>query len=74
MIYKRDPEYSEASTPGQIVRDGAASEIIVGKGRCTARDIKVAKSLGLGLDEKAIEAVSQWKFRPGQKNGQPRLT
>jgi periplasmic protein TonB len=36
-----------------------------------ARDIRVVRSLGLGLDEKAIEAVNKWKFRPGVKNGQP---
>ncbi|MGD1074062.1 MAG: energy transducer TonB [Bryobacteraceae bacterium] len=35
-----------------------------------ARDIHVLKSLGMGLDEKAIEAVQKWKFKPGMKGGQ----
>ena len=36
-----------------------------------AHNMKVLRSLGLGLDEKAIEAVNKWKFRPGYKDGKP---
>ena len=36
-----------------------------------ATNIRVLRSLGLGLDEKAIEAVKQWKFKPGYKDGKP---
>ena len=35
------------------------------------RDLKVSRSLGLGLDEKAIQAVNQWKFEPALKDGKP---
>ena len=35
------------------------------------RNVKVVRSLDPGLDQKAIEAVQQWKFRPGQKDGNP---
>ena len=33
--------------------------------------IGVIRSLGLGLDEKAIEAVKRWKFKPATNNGTP---
>ena len=35
------------------------------------RLIKVIRSLGHGLDEKAIEAVNKWEFRPRMKDGKP---
>jgi periplasmic protein TonB len=35
------------------------------------RNVRVVRGLGLGLDEKAMEAVKQWKFRPGYQHGRP---
>ena len=34
-------------------------------------DPEVITGLGFGLDEKASDAVRQWKFRPGYKDGKP---
>jgi TonB family protein len=35
-----------------------------------ARDIRVVRSVGMGLDEKAIDAVRTWKFDPARRDGQ----
>jgi len=45
------------------------SLVVTPEGNTT--DIKVTTSLGSGLDEKAIEAVRQWKFEPATKDGKP---
>ena len=43
------------------------SVVVTAKG--TTRDVTVIRRLGLGLDEKAVEAVSKWRFRSATKNG-----
>src|SRR5207237_468261 len=35
------------------------------------REVKVVRSLGMGLDEKALETVRTWRFEPGRKDGLP---
>src|ERR1051326_5881009 len=68
VLYKVDPEYSEEARKAKYSGTVVLQLVVDASGK--ARDIKVVRSLGLGLDEKAIEAVNKWKFRPGVKNGQ----
>jgi len=67
--YAPDPEYSEEARKAKYQGTCAVSLIVGPDGK--PRDIRVARSLGLGLDEKAIEAVNQWKFEPAMKDGKP---
>ena len=39
-----------------------------------AKNLRILQGLGLGLDEKAIEAVTRWRFRPGAEDGKPVVT
>src|ERR1700674_4173876 len=67
--YQPDPEYSEEARKAKYQGTSVLSLIVGADGR--TRDIKIARSLGLGLDEKAIEAVKQWKFDPAMRDGKP---
>jgi TonB family protein len=66
-IFAPDPEYSEEARKAKYQGVCVLSLIVGPDGK--PRDIHVARSLGLGLDEKAIQAVNQWKFDPAQKDG-----
>jgi periplasmic protein TonB len=39
--------------------------------RGQARNIRVRQSMGFGLDERSMEAVRHWRFRPAYRNGKP---
>jgi protein TonB len=67
--YQPDPEYSEEARKAKYQGTSVLSLIVGADGR--PRDIHIARSLGLGLDEKAIEAVKQWKFDPAMRDGKP---
>jgi periplasmic protein TonB len=67
LVYKVDPDYSDQARLARYNGTVLLRLIIDEKG--DPRDIHVLRSLGLGLDEKAIEAVRRWRFRPGLKDG-----
>ncbi|HET7209927.1 MAG TPA: energy transducer TonB [Terriglobales bacterium] len=67
-IYAPDPEYSEEARKAKYQGTVVLWMIVGPDGR--PRDVRVARSVGMGLDEKAIEAVRTWKFEPARKNGQ----
>jgi periplasmic protein TonB len=69
ILSKVEPEYSEEARKAKY--SGAVMLAIVVNTDGRADDIRVIKSLGMGLDEKAIEAVQRWRFRPGTKDGVP---
>jgi len=68
-IYDPDPEYSDAARRAKYQGSVLLWLVVAPNGR--PRNIRVQHSLGMGLDEKAIEAVSQWRFQPATLNGQP---
>ena len=69
VLTKVDPEYSEEARKAKYSGTVMLEVIVDTEGR--ARDIRVSRSLGMGLDEKAVEAVTKWKFKPGMKDGRP---
>ena len=68
-IYDPDPEYSDEARKARYQGIVVLTLVVDPSGR--AREIHVARALGMGLDEKAIAAVKQWRFAPGMKDGHP---
>ena len=64
-----DPTYSDEARRARLQGTVLLAIIVAKDG--LARDIRVEKSLGSGLDEQAVSAVRQWKFAPGTYNGSP---
>ncbi len=69
LLFKVEPEYSEEARKAKYQGTVTLYVEVDPSGRAT--NIRVVHSLGLGLDEKAIEAVRKWKFAPGKKDGKP---
>lgn len=69
VVTKTKAVYTEEARLAKLEGSVLLSLIIGADG--TPRDIRVARPLGLGLDESAVANVRTWTFKPGTKNGTP---
>jgi protein TonB len=69
VISQVDPEFSEEARKAKF--QGLCVLTIIIEADGTPSNIRVSGGLGMGLDEKAIEAVKKWRFRPSMKDGHP---
>ena len=68
-LYAPDPEYSDEARKAKYQGIVVLWVVVGADGR--PREIRVARALGMGLDEKAIEAVRTWRFEPAHLNDRP---
>ncbi|MGA7399493.1 MAG: energy transducer TonB [Candidatus Sulfotelmatobacter sp.] len=68
-IYSPEPEFSEEARKAKY--QGTCTLMIVVDTDGKPINLRVVSSLGMGLDEKALETVRTWRFEPGQKDGHP---
>jgi TonB family protein len=69
VIYEPQPEYSEEARRAGF--EGICTLWLIVGVDGTPYDVRVVHNLGMGLDEKAVEAVRGWRFQPAQKDGKP---
>ena len=67
--YTPDPEFSEEARKAKFSGNVMVSLIVGVDGK--PRNVHVLRGVGMGLDQKAVEAVQQYKFKPALKDGKP---
>jgi protein TonB len=69
VIHRVEPQYTKEALDAKLEGDVHLSVMIGADG--IPSDIKVARALGMGLDEKAVECLQQWRFRAATRDGEP---
>jgi len=69
LVSKAEPEYTEQARAAKY-QGVVVLQVVIGTDGLV-HNPRVLKSLGLGLDQKAVEAVAKWRFTPGTKDGSP---
>lgn len=69
LLYSVDPEFSDEARRAKYQGICVVSLIVDTHGQ--PEHIQIARALGMGLDQKAIEAVKQYKFKPAYYHGKP---
>ncbi len=66
---RTDPAYTDEALAARI-QGTVILQLMIGTDGI-ASDIHVVRGLGYGLDDKAVECVEAWRFRPALRNGEP---
>jgi periplasmic protein TonB len=69
VITEVEPEFSEEARRAKYPGDVIVSLIVDANGM--PQNVHVLHGVGMGLDEKAVEAVKQYRFKPARENGKP---
>lgn len=69
LVHAVDPEYSNEARLAKYQGVCVVSLIVDKQGN--PQHIQVVRALGKGLDQKAIEAAKQYKFKPAHYHGKP---
>jgi protein TonB len=68
-IYEVEPEFSEEARKAKFMGVVTVNLIVDRKGM--PENVHILRGVGMGLDEKAIEAVKQYRFKPAMLGGKP---
>jgi TonB family protein len=69
VIKSVDPLYSEEARKARYQGTVVLEAIVRTDGTCDV--VRIVRSLGFGLDEQAVAAIKQYKFKPALRNGVP---
>jgi TonB family protein len=68
-IYSQNPEYSEEGRNKNVVGTVLLAVVVASDG--STHDVRVRKGIGAGLDEKAVGAISRWRWQAATRDGKP---
>ena len=69
LVYQVEPEFSEEARRAKFM--GVVTVDIIVNPQGLPQNIRVVRGVGMGLDQKAVEAVKQYRFKPAMEAGKP---
>ncbi len=69
VIHSVEPEFTQDARQANF--QGSVSIKLIVDSQGNPQDVRVTRHLGMGLDEKAVEAVRQYRFKPAMYQGHP---
>jgi len=69
VIHSVEPEFTQDARQANF--QGSVSIKLIVDSQGNPQNVRVTRHLGMGLDDKALEAVRQYKFKPAMYQGHP---